>query len=231
VKKANTVKADICVGYSNEKWDGLNRRLQQADEIAWAEAVDVFERRMRERFFRCIDALFASDTRPDMRQDGKDTANACVPGFAIVALCCLLIETLQGFREPLHLEIEREVSCNFPNGPCAKNPLGTNRRFVNFLRRASFGAAFEGKRAQKFTSGIRNGILHEAETRKWVIWRDEPVGEIVAAEEDGFALNRTLFYEAIKNEFNGYIEELRNPANTDLRNRFVAKMHQLSAKT
>jgi hypothetical protein len=76
--------------------------------------------------------------------------------------------------------------------------------------------------------GIRNGILHEAETRKWVIWRHEPAGKIVAPEEDGFALNRTLFYEAVKNEFESYLRELGDPTNEDLRERFKEKMDDLS---
>jgi hypothetical protein len=49
--------------------------------------------------------------------------------------------------------------------------------------------------------------LHEAETRKWVIWRDNP-DRMVEWEQDGFALNRTLSHEA---EFKSYVEELNDP--------------------
>ena len=57
---------------------------------------------------------------------------------------------------------------------------------------------------------MRNGILHEAETRKWIIWRDVP-SEIVKPLDDGFVLNRTLFYEAVKQEFESYLRDLREP--------------------
>ena len=78
---------------------------------------------------------------------------------------------------------------------------------------------------------IRNGILHEAETRKWVIWRDEPRGRIVEKEQDGLALNRTLFYNAVKQEFESYLEELRSPSSDALRNRFKKKMNDVAKKT
>ena len=53
---------------------------------------------------------------------------------------------------------------------------------------------------KRFVRGVRNGIFHEAETRKWVIWREEPAGEIAAQEDDGYALNRSLFYAAAEKE-------------------------------
>ena len=111
-------------------------------------------------------------------------------------------------------------------------PLGTTtEQFGKFLQRPAFGGQFDGKIAKKFVQGIRNGILHEAETRKWVIWRDEPAGNIVASEGNGFALNRSLFYAAVKKEFESYLQELRDPRNEDLREQFKKKMHSLCKKT
>jgi hypothetical protein len=76
-------------------------------------------------------------------------------------------------------------------------------------------------------NGIRNGILHEAEIRRWVIWRDEPVNQIVAPEGDGFALNRSLFYKAVRGEFDAYLRDLGEPSNALLRDRFKKKMNDL----
>ena len=52
-------------------------------------------------------------------------------------------------------------------------------------------------------------------------------GNIVAPEEDGYALNRSLFYAAVKEEFESYLRELRDPANKELRQRFKEKMDEL----
>jgi hypothetical protein len=227
------MKADLCFGFSKSRWEKLSPRLGATDERAWGEAIGVFERRMRERFLSSIEALSAADTKPDFSSSDSATTAHCIPGFAIMAICCLFIETLQGFREaPSTMTDPAPVGpCTFPSGHCIKPPPGTNQQFIKFLRRPAFGAAFTGDVAKKFASGIRNGILHEAKTRKWVIWRDEPSGEITAEEEDGYALNRNLFYEAVKKEFELYLRELRDSSNTELRQRFKKRMDDLCGET
>jgi hypothetical protein len=210
------VKADLCFGFTSTDWQKLVGQLDH-NETAWAEAIRVFERRMKERFFTCIDALIKADTRPDTLSssssiDAHWLPDAhCIPGFSIMALCCLLVETLQGFRE----------------GP----KPNTIEQFTKFLRRPAFGKAFaEDKIATCFVKGIRHGILHEAETRKWVIWREEP-SQIVAAHEDGYALNRTLFYDAVEREFGSYLKELSDPAKDELRKQFIAQMNSICTNT
>ena len=54
--------------------------------------------------------------------------------------------------------------------------------------------------------------------------------EITAQEGDGYALNRSVFYAAVKKEFESYLRELRDPANKELRQRFKAKMDDLCGK-
>ena len=45
--------------------------------------------------------------------------------------------------------------------------------------------------------------------------------------EDGYALNRTMFYEAVKQEFESYLKDLRDPMNGKLRERFKEKMSDI----
>lgn len=225
------MNADLCFGFSKTDWENLSRRLDGNDENAWTEAIGVFERRMRERFFSSIDALFAADTKPDLLPPDSTRSGDCIPGFSIVALCCLLIETLQGFLEEASAAAPSVETCTFPHGPCIRPTLSTNQQFKKFLRRRAFHGAFDDKIAGRFVNGIRNGILHEAETREWVIWRDEPADKIVDREQNGFALNRSLFYEAVKKEFESYLRELRDPGNQPLRKRFKKKMDDLAKET
>jgi hypothetical protein len=106
----------ICRGFTDEQWKRLRTRLTQPDgqlsddEAAWMCAVEVFERRIRERFLSCVEALEKADSRSrpevgpgapaDCSTLPKDAkTHVVVPGFSIMALCCLLIETLQSFRE------------------------------------------------------------------------------------------------------------------------------------
>ena len=86
----------------------------------------------------------------------------------------------------------------------------------------------DDKVAKQFVKGVRNGIFHEAETRGWVIQRDQPKGHILVQKNTRYALNRSEFYEALKTEFDLYVRELRDPANSQLRSRFVKKMTDIA---
>ena len=128
-------------------------------------------------------------------------------------LSVAFLSMIQGFRERPTPTGASAGPCRYPGGPCIKPPPGTAEQFKAFLRRPAFGDTFKDEAlAREFVSGVRNGILHEAETRKWLIWRDEPSGRMVEKEQDGFALNRTLFYRAVKDEFDSYLQELRRPS-------------------
>jgi hypothetical protein len=233
----------ICRGFTDKQWKTLRPRLEvQGDVGAWKCAIEVFKRRMTERFLSCIDAIIAADSSADSSYPVDDSAPAdcstlpndekqvVVPGFAIVGLCCLLIEALQSFRSEAAPAIPVEGQCTFPAGACIRPmPTSTTDHFIAFLRTPSFAGAFDDDRvAKKFVGGIRNGILHEAETRKWRIWRDEPDGKIVDEVDDRFVLNRSAFYSALKAEFARYLEQLRDPTESDLRNRFLKKMDDIA---
>src|ERR1700738_4039920 len=62
----------------------------EPDASAWSEAIDAMRRRIHERFLTPIREL--------ARFDDLDKLPSR-PGFAILALDCLLIDTIQSFRE------------------------------------------------------------------------------------------------------------------------------------
>jgi hypothetical protein len=235
----------ICRGFTDAQWKELRKHLQQNatagpdKDAAWRCAVEVFERRIRERFLSCIEALQRDDTKSDItvndgapadcstvpKDNGKEVV---VPGFAIMALCCLLIETLQSFRESRQSLSQATGPCNYPKGECIRPQASTTDAFKNFLQLPAFKSEFNDKVAKKFVRGVRNGILHEAETRRWVIWREEPKGRIIEPEAQGYAVNRTAFYEAVKTEFHNYLREVQDARNIPLRKRFVKKMDDIA---
>jgi hypothetical protein len=101
---------------------------------------------------------------------------------------------------------------------------------VKYLQRDSFGGAFSGEAAGSFVEGVRNGIFHDAETRKWVIWREEPRDTIVGMEGGQYFLNRGAFSKALRAEFEHYLADLRDPTGIDLRKRFIEKMDDIVGK-
>jgi len=239
----------ICRGFTDEQWEVLRRRLDDNnDEAAWHCAINVFERRLRERFISSIEALQRADSGPGADREVPagspadcstlpDDAGAqiVVPGFAIMALCCLLIETLQLFFEkpkrpsspktPVR-QLWRTIKSLWkePNPP-------TTELFLSFLRRPAFDGAFNDDNvAKSFLGGIRNGIFHQAETRGWVIWRSKPKGRLVEPRGDGYALNRTAFVKALSIEFDSYLQKLRDPVNQDQRGWFLKKMNRIVEK-
>lgn len=235
----------ICRGFAVAQWKILHSRLinrdgtNSNDQEAWCCAIEVFERRIRERFLSCIEALESADSKLDIWAPDKAPADcsslpqreeAVVPGFAIMALCCLLAETLQSFRCKQKMPPKTADRCSYPDGPCVRVPqTSTTDTFKTFLRRPAFGGAFADEHiATSFVNGVRNGILHEAETRNWVIWRSEPEDQIVAKEGEGYALNRSTFYRALKNEFSKYLQELRDSKSVELRSRFRKKMNDIA---
>ncbi len=225
-------------GFTDEQWNGLRKKLDDGDESAWSCAIEVFERRIRERFFACIEALIVADPEldvvvsPGSAPDCSTLPNAgerrvVVPGFAILALCCLLVETLQRFWEKPPKKAAVTGRCTFPDGRCIK--IATTDQFRDFLQRPAFRGEFDKEEiAKSFIKGVRNEIFHEAETRKWVIKRDSPRGRVLSPEsklkDKRYTLNRTEFYQAIKTEFDDYLRQLRDPNNSSLRLRFVKKM-------
>lgn len=238
----------ICRGFTVAQWKTLHTRLVKGDgtnsddQEAWHCAVEVFERRIQERFLSCIEALESADSRADISIPVDAAADcstlpgkkeAVVPGFAIMALCCLLAETLQSFRCKQEMPPETNEQCPYPERPCIRVPQTTTvDAFKAFLRRPAFEGAFADEEvASSFVNGVRNGILHEAETRKWVIWRSEPENQIVAKEGEGYALNRSTFYRALKRDFTEYLAELRNPMSAERRSRFRKKMNDMVKET
>lgn len=211
----------ICRGFTVEQWSLLRPGLDAGDDAAWRIAVEVFERRIKERFLTTIESLIAADSgaSADVEvptgapADGSTlpSASAVVPGFAIVALTSILIETLQSF--------------------CVSASLATQQQFVSFLQRGSFGGAFSKPEvAASFSKGVRNGVLHEGETRGWVLWRAEPVGSLVEELGGGrYALNRTAFYRAVECEFGIYCASLRS-GDPESRKRFRVQIEDMLQK-
>jgi hypothetical protein len=190
----------------------------------WEKAIGLFERRMRERFFRCIEAL--------LKTDEAGTEDEMIrPGFSIMALCCLLVETLQSFYEGGRNRgtgVAPE-QCTYPTGRCAKEP-STTRAFKDFLKKSPYfkGDFRNSEICGDFATNVRNALLHEAETRGgWLITRTVPAQQILLHSKDGYMLNRTNFYQALHKEFDNYLAELHDASQDWRRKNFLKKMDSI----
>jgi hypothetical protein len=200
------IDPELCSGFFASDWIELAPELD-TNEAAWEKAIVVFESRVRERFLSCIDALCDAERKGDPNR-------RCVPGFAIVGLCCLLLETLYLFQNGSSARSERngEVFRKILNWPCF------NQTFS------------EESDSESFYKGIRCGILHNAETRHWVVRTGDPKGKIAERRDSVYVLNRSVFLEVVKAEFENYLQNLRAEgelSNGQLRKNFRENMDVL----
>ncbi|MBI2485610.1 MAG: hypothetical protein HYW01_01340 [Deltaproteobacteria bacterium] len=186
--------------YAVEDW----KAVDFSTEEGWKKAICIFEDRIRGRFLDLIDAIKCST----------------YAGFAVLALDCLLIETLQQFRKGL------------PATPQGRGEAG--KFFESFLTETSFSSYFNNKElASMFYNQIRCGILHQGEVKensRVLIRKVTPLVSFTA-DRRGIIINRKLFHKQLVNEFEQYLSQLRDPSNSDLRSKFKKKMDHICRVT
>jgi hypothetical protein len=178
----------ISAKYTNKDWKELNFNKEED----WQRAINIFKDRIESRFMKPI-LKIESDI---------------YSGFAVMALDCLLIETLQQFKKG-----KKET----PQGK-------VERYFKDFLTKEFKGYFNEGM-ARMFYDEIRCGILHQAEIKGNSRIRMD-TKELVKYLEDkkGLIINRKKFHSKIREVFNNYINKLQDPSNSELRKNFKKKM-------
>ena len=195
---------EIARGIDQEEWHRLN--LTDPDSKDWIRAIEIFEKRISERYIEPADKLveFEKNLRPIEKKYG----------FVILAIDCMLIETFQSFYDG------------------EKDTKGKSEEmFRRFLtQRASFKPHFTTiLDAENFYSMYRCGILHQSETKLGArVWS---IGELIRQDGNGdLIINRTAFHNAIKIEFQSYINILKDKSIIIERKNFINKMNFISRK-
>lgn len=184
-------RSDRKLSSSTRKSDYL--RLQTASD---REAIaKFFVERLTERFITPIESIPASSKH----------------GFAVMALSCLLVETLESFW------LGREKTPKYQGAP-------TFRQF--FTRIACFHELIP--QAEQFYEHIRCGILHQGETTgKWTVVRNGPL-----FDPAGPTINATKFHRGLKQEIKDYAALLSaEPWDGERWENFRAKMKFICDKS
>jgi hypothetical protein len=174
--------------YNEEQW-----RAAFDNGEDWKTAINTVEDRIKGRW---LDAAQLLLPRPGF-------------GFAILALDCVVIESMWGFM----------------NGK--PTPSGREKAkavYRSILTRPTFG--FKETESDNFLELIRNGIMHDAETRnQWLVEKTIPRNAIISKNKGGYVLNRTKFHEALSAAFECWIADLRG-GNVALRENMRKRMDQ-----
>lgn len=170
----------------------------------WPEAVNILQKRINERFIEPADLLIDHESHLPAIEKKY--------GFTILALDCMLCETIQSFYDGV------------PDSSGKSKEL-----FSKFLlKRRNFAPFFSTKEeAEEFYYSFRCSLLHQAQTTKNTkIWS---VGPLIVHKSGEVTVNRLKFHDAIKEEFNLYLESLLKMDDTSLLNNFKIKMNYIAA--
>lgn len=185
-----------------ERWFNSNKKYSEIDFQNFREVVDNFEIKIKDWY---ID-------QADLFVDGKETSKDA--GFAISTFSCLLIDCLSQY-EAGEFESCRSMYIDYLKaywndlGVSFSIPINTTRGNINNVAEAIY-------------SGLRCGILHEANVAIYVglgevsgssIYRYEESGDIeyVRGVNCPFVLiDPNKLYKIVRTRFYEYIDELKD---------------------
>ena len=190
--------------YRKDDWKSLD--LTKMESHDWKKGVDIFLDRINGRFSVPIDRVVHY---PDWEVSEFS-------GFIVIAIDCLLIETLNQFYRGDN-ETIRDHSDAF---------------WEFFSRSKFFQKEFNTKsKAKIFYQHFRCGILHQAQTKKLSRIRINMPQMVLESKKGdlsaGLIIDRNLFHQALLAEIDDYAKRLKSPSNKidyELRNKFLKKM-------
>lgn len=182
--------------YTSLDW----QRLNLSNTKDWSTAAEIVRDRLDGRFLR-----FASDCLKKRYS-----------GFVVLAIDCLLAETLQQFSEGI------------------TDGSGQSKKMITqFLQGKHFQPAFNPKAREAFYVDIRCGLLHQAEAKKmWLIRRKQPSLLQSTAGGGGYIIDVEKFHGALQASFEEYLMAIPESSNAPLRSNLWKKMdHICSVRT
>lgn len=197
-------------------WPAIKAELMLPGTDGWPGAVQMLNHRLNTRYLTPIDQM-----RSDMKGEG----------FAIMTILCSLIEFLAALR----LGLEYEYGWP-PQQFAVNNKYGqSGRLYKEFLCNVQpFAAVFNDPndlnqpKAAAFWSSVRNGLLHEGQTKDgWRIRVANCKGAVVAVDFTPRAsiVYRDLFLDLTRTYISTYCTDLLT--STQLQHAFLRKFEHL----
>jgi hypothetical protein len=176
------------------EWPTDRNRLEAGDDEAWKLAVEILRKRLCGRYLDQSRALL----------------DRSYSGFAVLAIDCAVVETLEQFRRGAK-ETPRRMGLQF---------------FKTFLTKTRFGNHFTEATAQLFYETVRCGILHQAETTADSIVKKKSATFVVkqSTTGNGITINARRFHEELEAALADYVSALL-AGDVGLRTSFITKMN------
>lgn len=169
--------------------------------------------RYSERFFEPIDCL--------LEAPGNDKGF----GFAIMSLCCLLIETLQCYRLGWPSSSRTDISewAKLPQNQDvpesyyrldATDTFSSAIVFERFFQEPMNAHYFQAIDGTEFYEAIRCGLLHQAQTKS--AWRIVTWGKLWDKSAEQKTINRDEFARQLKDCFEAFLQDLETASWDDM---------------
>lgn len=191
--------------------DWTNLKLCKNFSKDWCRGADIVHDRIHGRYLAQIEVL----------DEHLDPDIWLYSGFLIMAVDCMVIETLNQFHLGIGDTNEKYRKRNWES-------------FKDFFTRSEFFKNdFDDEKAHIFYDHIRNGLLHQAQTKEKSlinIKRPSMLTQVTPSNlSDGIIVNRDLFHEALVKEFEQYIKKLKTNDKEfdDLRQKCIKKMETI----
>jgi hypothetical protein len=197
-------KTKISPNFYIDDWKTLD--LSDYNSVNWNIAFNIFDDRIKGRFISQISNL----------KDNPDRIIRNFSGFVIIAIDCLIIETLEQFYNGIKATPDRMSIDSFHNF---------------FQRSPEFCSFFDTRDKSKvFYKQIRCGLLHQAQTGKSStihIKKGEPILAWVDNSNinEGIRIHRDKFHTEVENVYKNYLTQLRSKTNHTLLDNFRKKMN------
>ena len=164
------------------------------------ELIQFLSDRHRERFFEPLEVL----------QNAKSSGRGF--GFAIMALCSLLIETIESYKKGLPTSDKTDFDDLFLGidiSPYDKNAIkmeikGGRKMFEDFFKDSENKVCFPDVNGGLFFQKIRCGLLHQAQTKGG--WRIVRSGKYW--DETSLSINRDEFAARLTKCFDRFLKHL-----------------------
>jgi hypothetical protein len=183
------------------------KELSDSHSNKWPVGVEIVRDRFESRFLKPIQTLV----------DHEDIQIRYNSGFVIMSIDCLFIETLNQFYLGISTTNEKY------NYSIKDNNFRKNwQAFRDFFRYSNYFPLLKADEEliRLFYEEIRCGLLHQAESKSQSLINVKEREMICLNQagdcKKGLVVNRNIFHDALKNEFNKYLSDLANPNSVNL---------------
>lgn len=187
--------------------------IVNSDRDEWNIAIEIFKDRINGRFLRVSKKLLKEC-------EGDESFSTA---FSVMALNCLLIETLQQFYMGSD-ETPRPNKEAFVSFLMSSPYFNDSHKNYQKRHKKELGNGFNRDYAEKFYENVRCGLLHQAQTKKNAVLSYYTPHMVDSETYDGWVLyDVKKITESLEKEFNRYIERLKDPIQKEVRDNFCKK--------